>query len=112
MLNKYFKKVSNNEHVFYLNMNNVCIYVFLVLLILIYFFLQILSADCDTCIVIEIVGLLNIKIAYYRTADMMLHMKRKVSNEKCTAFRLLCNLFVGRHSLYDFAFRQAKSYNE
>jgi hypothetical protein len=37
---------------------------FLVLLILIYFFLQIFSADCDTCIVIEIVGLLNIKIVY------------------------------------------------
>ena len=38
---------------------------------------------------------------------------RKVSNEKFTSFRLLCNLFVGRHSLsnlfvgrhslYDFA---------
>ena len=41
-----------------------CLYVFLVLLILIYFFLQILSADCETCIVIEIVGLLNIKIVY------------------------------------------------
>ena len=39
-----------------MNMNNVCIYDFLVLLIL--------SADCDTCIVIEIVELLNIKIVY------------------------------------------------
>lgn len=48
-----------------MNMSNVCIYVFLVLLILIYFLLQFLSADCDTCIVIEIVGLLvNIKIVY------------------------------------------------
>ena len=54
----------NYTSLFYMNMNNVCIYVFLVLLILIYFFLQILSADCDTCIVIEIVGLLNIKIIY------------------------------------------------
>lgn len=48
-----------------MNTSNVCIYVFLVLLILIYFLLQFLSADCDTCIVIEIVGLLvNIKIVY------------------------------------------------
>ena len=54
----------NYTSLFYMNMNNVCIYVFLVLLNLIYFFLQILSADCDTCIVIEIVGLLNIKIVY------------------------------------------------
>ena len=54
----------NYTNLFYLNMNNVCIYVFLVLLILIDFFLQILSADCDTCIVVELVGLLNIKIAY------------------------------------------------
>ena len=57
-------KSPNYTSLFYMNMNNVCIYVFLVLLILIYFFLQILSADCDTCIVIEIVGLLNIKIVY------------------------------------------------
>ena len=54
----------NYTSLFYMNMNNVCIYVFLVLLNLIYFFLQILSADCDTCIVIETVGLLNIKIVY------------------------------------------------
>jgi hypothetical protein len=57
-------KSPNYTSLFSMNMNNVCIYVFLVLLILIYFFLQILSADCDTCIVIEIVGLLNIKIIY------------------------------------------------
>ena len=54
----------NYTSLFSMNMNNVCIYVFLVLLILIYFFLQMLSADCNTCIVIEIVGLLNIKIIY------------------------------------------------
>ena len=54
----------NYTSLFSMYMNNVCIYVFLVLLILIYFFRQILSADCDTCIVIEIVGLLNIKIIY------------------------------------------------
>ena len=59
-----FGKSPNYTSQLYMNMNNVCTYVFLVLLILIYFFLQILSADCDTCIVIEIVGLLNIKIVY------------------------------------------------
>jgi len=53
-----------------MNMNNVCIYVFLVLLILIYFLLQILSADCDTCIVIEIIGLLNNQNCIYLSNEM------------------------------------------
>ena len=60
----FWGESPNYTSLFYMNMNNVCIYVFLILLISIYFFLQILSAYCDTCIVIEIVGLLNIKIVY------------------------------------------------
>jgi hypothetical protein len=53
------KLVMRNKYIYIYVYN-----VLLVLLILIDFYLQILSADCDTCIVIEIVGLLNIKIVY------------------------------------------------